>query len=150
MYICLVLKLKPILAILTLTAYFLTLGHSFIPHHHHEKNQAEHHHHHSHEGDNLAHDHVAHGNHFDENLIDYLACIFGEHHHSEMPCKVTEEWSNQKQSNKQFNSSDLTANSEINSGELFKSDTKTHYNFRPQTNFELLVNIIAKRGPPTA
>ena len=78
--------LKHILSYVLLLVYGVSFGHQLIPHHHHEINTQLNHHHsgvHNHcIDDKETHQHVEHGDHFDEGVIDLLACILGEHEHN--------------------------------------------------------------------
>lgn len=83
--------LKTIISITLLLTYVLGFGHSLTPHceiNCNGLNEEKHlHEHHQHDGDdhlNSEHDHVEHGDHFDEGWVDYLVCLFSdvEHHGS--------------------------------------------------------------------
>ncbi len=131
----------------TLMAYFLSLGHSFIPHHNHNNHSEHYHHDHSiePEGD---HRHIEHGCHLDHGLLDYIACVLGDHHHSDIPCKVYEEVLTQKQNNNQNDLSVLAEHRLV----LSKVETSFHYPCYhiPFYDNRFLANVIARRGPPYA
>lgn len=86
--------LKPIISITLLFAYLLSFGHTLTPHCESNCDGAEvtnhvhqHEHHHGIEETNLEHDdHVAHGDHYDEGWIDYLACLFSDVEHHDNTC----------------------------------------------------------------
>ena len=96
--------LKSSISITLLFAYVLGFGHSLTPHCEIncdglEESKHEHDHdHHQHDADEKMveeHDHVDHGDHFDEDWMDYLVCLFSdiEHHGSgcHSPHLVTQE-----------------------------------------------------------
>ncbi len=80
-----VLTKKLILSIFLLFTYSLGFAHSFIPHVHtsesqnhehvHEENGHAHHHHHSLEQVNQDHEHISHGDHFDNGFYEVLICF---------------------------------------------------------------------------
>ncbi len=127
----------------------MSLGHSFIPHHHHSV-EVEHHHH-SADETSSAHDHIAHDGHFDENFVDYLACVFGDHQHeSNEPCIYFEEINVSK--NKISTDKDNSTNVVVVPGIIFNfhhSKKHKYYCFF-STKHSVLVSAIGKRGPPTA
>jgi len=126
----------------------MSLGHSFIPHHHHEKD-VDHHHHHEGHSDDVNHHHVKHGDHFDEGLIDYLACIFGEHQHSETPCDFSENYTSQKQTNSQNILVIFVLEKELSSAINSISKSSVSLRFIEDSRQNLFINKSGKRGPPT-
>ncbi len=127
-------------------AYFMSLGHSFIPHHHHDENTEHHHHHHASDTEE-EHDHIAHHDHYDNDLLDYLACVFGEHHSGE-DCITYEEIITGKSTQKNKNATPYELSNPFLLGDItfFQNN---HY------QFDLLVtgstvSGVGKRGPPQA
>lgn len=86
--------LKSVISITLLFAYLLGFSHSLTPHCEIDcdgqaDSKHEHHHQHDHAiGDtDLEHDHhVAHGDHYDEGWMDYMACLFSDAEHHENGC----------------------------------------------------------------
>lgn len=84
-----------VISLLFILTYSLGFAHNFVPHcsdvhlngHHSE---TEHNHpHHSHEEPNSIdgdHSHVEHGDHFDEDFLDYLVCLFEGNQHHDHSC----------------------------------------------------------------
>jgi len=68
-----------------LAAYAVVFGYQIIPHHHHDLN-AYHNHHSSGLMDHCVteketHQHIAHDQHFDEGIWDYIGCLIGHQEH---------------------------------------------------------------------
>ena len=67
-----------------LFVYSISFGHQVISHHHHDNEGHNHNnlkeHHHCLK-DNTKHQHVAHKDHFDEGIFDFIACVLGNHSH---------------------------------------------------------------------
>ncbi|MBD3636585.1 MAG: hypothetical protein HUJ25_04530 [Crocinitomicaceae bacterium] len=102
--------LKSIISITLIFTYLLGFGHSLTPHCEincdgvEEKHEHDHEHH-QHDHDDLAideHDHVSHGDHFDEGWMDYLVCLFSDIEHHGSGCHAEHIPS---QENVQFNNS---------------------------------------------
>jgi hypothetical protein len=83
--------IKSTISFTLLLAYLLSFGHSLAPHCEincdgvlEDEHAHNHEHDHSIDDTDLEHDHhVAHGDHYDEGWIDYLACLFSDvEHHS--------------------------------------------------------------------
>lgn len=147
-------SLKHIGAYFLLLVYSVSFGHQIIPHHHHEISD-EHNHHlvstHDHcLAEKERHDHVAHDNHFDEGLIDYLGCVLGNHEHNPSTgCEFFELASDQK------NNSITSDQSQIFDLALigYKSNLPPVFSaicchYRILYNVNLLAQNCAKRGPP--
>jgi hypothetical protein len=75
---------KIIISFLLLLTYSLGFAHNFIPHQHNSETEThshahddkhEHHHHNKTTKLELDHEHISHGNHFDEGLYDLLVCF---------------------------------------------------------------------------
>lgn len=151
-YICPVPKLKAILSVFTLFAYFLSLGHSLIPHHHHNAETPHHHHHsdeHADEHDTHDHDHVAHENHFDDGIIDYLACVLGEHEHQDSNCDLVKENREQKQNENQDNA--VKSVLELPVSGIFIADEYTSYSdYSKRLKALLISNEHITRAPPVS
>lgn len=69
-----------------LLVYALVFGHQVVPHHHHDLNNF-HNHHASGELDHCisekeTHQHISHQEHFDEGILDYIACLIGQAEHN--------------------------------------------------------------------
>ena len=76
-----------IISIILLLTYSLGFAHNFIPHQHDSETEThnhvhddkhEHHHHNKTNGLEVDHEHIPHGNHFDEGLYDLLVCFLHE------------------------------------------------------------------------
>jgi hypothetical protein len=71
------------ISIVLLLAYSLGFAHNFVPHNHdtettihdHEGKGHAHHHHHSKKQAHQDHEHISHGDHFDEGFYDLLICF---------------------------------------------------------------------------
>ncbi len=87
-----------ILAYFLILSYTLSFAHSLIPHseglidgqHIHDLSH-EHNHSHSKVHSHSTDDHVIHADHFDENIYDYLICIFSDLEHGESECSIEHE-----------------------------------------------------------
>ena len=87
---------KIIISIILLLTYSLGFAHNFIPHHHdaeteihehsHENDGHKHHHHASEEKSHEGHEHISHGDHYDEGLYDLLICFLHDANHHEDEC----------------------------------------------------------------
>ena len=113
--------LKSIISITLLFTYLLGYGHALTPHceincdgieEKHEHN----HEHHQHDHDDLLiedHEHVSHGDHFDEGWMDYLVCLFSDLEHHGSGCHaehmVNQENVQFKKSSQQDNDNDQTS-----------------------------------------
>jgi len=86
------------LAYFLILSYTLSFAHSLIPHseglidgqHIHDLSH-EHNHSHSKVHSHSTDDHVIHADHFDENIYDYLICIFSDLEHGESECSIEHE-----------------------------------------------------------
>jgi hypothetical protein len=91
-----VLTKKIILSILLLFTYSLGFAHSFIPHQHttethehvHEENGHTHHHHSTKEQAHQDHEHITHGDHFDEGLYDLIVCFLHDANQHQQECDL--------------------------------------------------------------
>ena len=83
---------KLIISLLLLLTYSLGFAHNFIPHQHEDgvedeitkEKKGHHHHHHAIKKSN--HEHISHGNHYDEGLYDLLVCFLHESDNQEYKC----------------------------------------------------------------
>ncbi len=128
--------------------YSLGFAHNFIPHHHdsetsvhehsHENDEHSHHHHNTKDQDHQDHEHISHGNHFDEGFYDLLICFLhdADHHEDEcdnhyfIPAKNNNSITNQSQQLKlvatlfalpiEFEEPELTAYLDVNSTVLYR------------------------------
>ncbi len=147
-------SLKHIAAYFLLLVYSVSFGHQIIPHHHHE-NSENHSHHlegaHDHcVTEEETHNHVAHEDHFDEGLIDYLGCVLGSHEHN----SATEyEFIEGDQKNRENTTNSdqfiavLTTNSNLN---IERLNLQFQGDYQPSSNNDPLSENRAKRGPPQA
>ena len=140
------LSLKHIGAYFLLFVYSLAFGHQILPHHHHEDSSD-----HNHcVTEKEAHNHVAHEDHFDEGLLDYLACVLGSHeHNSTKEYAVFELVRNQKNKGK---TTQTVAEDELRvsvfNRDLTTSNPPIFYHSQHDFKTTLLANNKAKRGPP--
>jgi hypothetical protein len=151
-----VFSLKHIGAYFLLLVYSVSFAHQIIPHHHHENND-EHEHHlveiHDHcVAEEVTHNHVAHEDHFDEGLIDYLACVLGNHeHNSATECEFLEASNAQKKTGK---SSKVAASNTLiafnNDVHFELVDSKTESHLEISFPKDPLSENRGKRGPPQA
>ena len=72
-------RLKNIIAILVLCVYSVAFGHQVIPHQHNQQSNAVA----CLQDQNPDHGHISHFNHYDDGLMDFLACIFSHTHQSD-------------------------------------------------------------------
>lgn len=85
--------LKTVISVLLLSVYVLGFGHSLTPHcqtncdNHFVAEKTHVHDHHEHGSDEVnGHDHVIHGDHFDNNWIDLLVCLLSDVEHNNSGC----------------------------------------------------------------
>jgi len=137
-----------------LLIYAVSFGHQIIPHHHHAINSN-----HNHTNANThnhcitekdSHSHVAHNDHFDEGVIDYLACVLGNHEdHPKDECVVLNTPNDQKNNAK--NPTNLKEGLFFSVNQLAAYKTETILIF-PLYFSNLCLNLVAqkkaKRGPP--
>ncbi len=92
-----------ILAYFLILSYTLSFAHNLIPHsdtlidgqHLHDLIH-EHNHFHSDFHSHSTDDHILHENHLDENVLDYLICIFSDLEHGESECAMEHETPSQE------------------------------------------------------
>ncbi|MDB4533628.1 hypothetical protein N9242_02065 [Vicingaceae bacterium] len=87
---------KLFISIILLLTYSLGFAHNFVPHNHdsetavhehsHEENGHSHHHHSTKEQAHQDHEHISHGDHFDEGFYDLLICFLHDADHHEDEC----------------------------------------------------------------
>ncbi|MFT5818818.1 MAG: hypothetical protein ACI8ZM_000039 [Crocinitomix sp.] len=154
MYICSVFSLKHIGAYFLLLVYSVSFGHQIIPHHHHQN--SEYHnpdlvgtHDHC-VAEEETHNHVAHEDHFDEGIFDYLACVLGSHeHNSPTDCELIEVSNDQKNNGKTSNkAADFGIDHASLYGDILQSQTPTRILSLCIANKDPLAENKAKRGPP--
>jgi hypothetical protein len=155
---------RTLIALSLLFAYSLGFAHELLPHCHHSDGVAvlgtensEHSHQHNHQHDHADvdsdHEHVAHADHFDDGLMDFILCLLAESNHSsshadhcfDMPAERTavsfSAWDKIK----------LVATFAAVFAE--KIEETTVENFVPEVNVAFLSPPLAysvNRGPPTA
>jgi len=87
---------RVIISFLLLLTYSLGFAHNFVPHQHGSQTEKhkhthddKHEHHHHNETNNLAidHEHISHGNHFDEGFYDLLVCFLHDTDFHSDDCK---------------------------------------------------------------
>lgn len=149
-------KLNVILTYLLLLVYGVSFGHQVLPHHHHEID--EHHNHHSvgthdhciDEKETHGHDHVAHEDHFDEGVIDFLACILGNHEHTPAgDCELTDAPNQQKNTVKDQEKTTATLVENPCVLEFISLEPQTEKSlFRSNFRSHFLAESISLRGPP--
>lgn len=86
---------RVVISLLFILTYSLGFAHNFVPHCSDvhlvdDHSELEHNHdHHTHDGQNsidVDHSHVEHGDHFDEDFLDYLICLFEGNQHHDHSC----------------------------------------------------------------
>lgn len=134
----------------------MSFGHQIIPHHHHQVDE-DHNHHlvgaHNHcVTEAETHNHVAHEDHFDEGLIDYLACVLGNHeHNSSSECEFIEVSTDQKNNG---NTANTAAGFGVEQtsfyGDVLQSQSPIRIRSFCIAYKDPLAENRAKRGPPQA
>lgn len=147
-------SLKHIGAYFLLLVYSVSFGHQIIPHHHHEiTDDHEHLAAEKHEhciAEEATHNHVAHEDHFDEGIFDYLACVLGNHeHNSTSECEFLEVTSDQKNNgNTAKKATDFGVEQANFNVDILQAQTPIRKHSYCIANNELLAENKAKRGPP--
>ncbi|PCI99590.1 MAG: hypothetical protein COB15_03775 [Flavobacteriales bacterium] len=153
---------KVFISIILLLTYSLGFAHNFIPHHHdvetevhehsHENDGHNHHHHGSEEKSHEGHQHISHGDHYDEGLYDLIICFLHDanHHNNEcdnhyfIPAKSNNSLSSKSQQLKLV-ATLLALTIEVEQPELttyFNVNSTTYYQSHSIENSPL-------RGPPS-
>jgi hypothetical protein len=152
-----VFSLKHIGAYFLLLVYSVSFGHQIIPHHHHDEASDEHNHQlvgtHDHcVAEEKTHNHVAHEDHFDDGIFDYIACVLGNHeHNSSSECEFLEVSTDQKNNvNTSKKAADFGVEQASFSIALLQSQTPTCSVEQVIVNKDLLAENKAERGPPQA
>lgn len=83
------------ISLLFILTYSLGFAHNFVPHcsdvhlngrHSETEHNHGHHSHDEHNSIDVDHSHVEHGDHFDEDFLDYLICLFEGNQHHDHSC----------------------------------------------------------------
>jgi hypothetical protein len=148
-----VLKLKHIAAYFLLLVYGVSFGHQILPHHHHDIDEAHNHHHigiHDHcVAEKETHVHVAQENHFDEGIMDYLACILSNHKHNPTTeCELIVGVNDQKNTSSKTNKIGDSCSNQPVEKTIGLHQTKLVNSLPHGNRINTIVFQKGKRGPP--
>ena len=148
-----------LISILLLLIYSLGFSHNIIPHQHgveieihehsHEKNEHSHHHHNSAKKIKTEHQHVAHGNHFDESLYDLLICFLHESHQDD-DC-VTQYYISAKTNRTNINKLQVNKFITILFSIILENEDRLATGYQIYSNIDYhsqAIEVTSPRGPP--